>query len=90
MICDEALSSLDISVRAQIVNLLLDLRDELSISYFFIAHDLSLVRMLCDEVIVLYKSKIVEMGPCDQVLLSPQEEYTKRLIASELMTFDES
>jgi len=80
IVADEPVSSLDISVQAQILNLLLDLRDSLGLSYLLIAHDLNVVRFLSDRVTVMYQGKIVEAGSVDAVYNSPQHFYTKRLL----------
>lgn len=80
IIADEPVSSLDISVQAQILNLLLDLRDSLSLSYFLIAHDLNVVRFLSDRVAVMYQGKIVEMDSVDKIYTSPVHPYTKKLL----------
>src|SRR5205823_6516785 len=84
LVLDECVSSLDISVQAQVLNLLLELYEESHMSYFFISHDLAVVRHLADKVLVMYKGEIVEQGPVTQVFDSPQHPYTKRLLASEL------
>ena len=85
VVLDEPLSALDVSVSAQIVNLLLELQSTLKISYAFVAHDMHLVRHLCHEVVVIYKGSIVERGPSREVLSAPQHPYTRQLVdASEL------
>lgn len=82
LILDEPTSALDVSVQAVVLNLLADLRHEMSISYIFVSHDLNVVRLLCDRVIVMNAGKIVEQGPADQILSDPQMEYTKSLVAA--------
>jgi peptide/nickel transport system ATP-binding protein len=82
VICDEALSALDLSVQAQIINLLVDLRRELALAYLFIAHDLDVVRHLADRVVVLHRGVVVETGTAAQVCGEPTETYTKELIAA--------
>ncbi len=82
LIADEILSGLDVSVQAQILNLLLKLRQETEISLLLISHDLAAVRYLCTRVLVMFNGDVVESGPVDQVLSQPQHEYTKRLVAS--------
>ena len=84
LICDEATSALDVTVQKQIVELLQDLKEKKGISVLLICHDLALVQRLCDTVLVLQHGKAVEYGETQQVLLHPQHEYTKRLIASVL------
>jgi oligopeptide transport system ATP-binding protein len=82
IVCDEAVSALDVSIRAQIINLLQDLQAELGIAYLFIAHDLSIVEHLCDRVAVMYLGKIVEIGERDQIFRSPTHPYTQSLLDS--------
>ncbi|MBL6945521.1 MAG: ABC transporter ATP-binding protein [Rhodospirillales bacterium] len=82
IICDEAVSALDVSIQAQIIELLAELRDEFGLSYLFIAHDLPVVRELADRVIVMQAGKIVEQGPVEQIFSTPRETYTIDLLAA--------
>ena len=82
IICDEAVSSLDMLIRAQVLNLFERLRNELRLSYLFIAHDLSLVKHVSDRVAVMYLGKICEIGPATALYRSPQHPYTVALLAS--------
>ncbi|SDT96687.1 peptide/nickel transport system ATP-binding protein/oligopeptide transport system ATP-binding protein [Verrucomicrobium sp. GAS474] len=82
IICDEPVSALDVSVQAQIVNLLADLQDRLGLAYLFIAHDLAVVEHLSDTVLVMNRGKIVEAADAETLYRDPQNEYTKRLLAA--------
>jgi len=82
IICDECVSALDVSVQAQIVNLLQDIQDELGITYLFIAHDLAVVEHMCDQALVMELGEIVEQGPTDSLYRSPQHPYTQRLLSA--------
>lgn len=89
IVLDEPMSALDVSVSAQIANLLLDLQSTFGVSYIFVAHDMHMVRHMCHRTAVLLKGRIVEEGPVEAVLGAPQHDYTKSLIAaSELRTLD--
>jgi ABC-type glutathione transport system ATPase component len=80
VVCDEALSALDLSVQAQIINLLLELRRDLGLAYLFIGHDLAVIRHLADRVLVLRQGRVVEQGPAEQVCQQPADPYTKALM----------
>lgn len=80
IICDESVSALDVSVQAQVLNLLNELRDEFNFTYIFISHDLSVVKFMADRMIVMNQGKIEEMGDADEIYNNPQSEYTKGLI----------
>jgi ABC-type oligopeptide transport system ATPase subunit len=83
IICDEPVSALDLSVQAQILNLFLRELRETGVTYLFIAHDLAVVRILCEQVMVMSEGRIVERGKTEEVYNNPREEYTKRLLAAE-------
>ncbi len=84
LICDEATSALDVTVQQQIMELLVQLREQHEMSYLFICHNLALVQTFCDRLLVMYEGKIVEEGSPDEVILHPQSDYTKLLIDSVL------
>lgn len=80
ILCDEPISALDVSIQAQVINLLIELQKELKLTYLFISHDLSMVRYISDRIAVMYLGRIVEMGPSETIFENPQHEYTKRLL----------
>jgi peptide/nickel transport system ATP-binding protein len=82
LICDEPVSALDVSVQAQLLNLINSLKREKKFSCIFISHDLSVLRFMCDRIVVMNGGKIEESGFADQIFSSPQSEYTKKLISS--------
>jgi oligopeptide transport system ATP-binding protein len=82
IVCDEAVSALDVSIQAQIINLLEDLREQFNLTYLFIAHDLSVVRHLCQRVAVMYLGRVVELASCDEVFDNPLHPYTRALLAA--------
>jgi peptide/nickel transport system ATP-binding protein len=82
IICDESVSALDVSVQAQILNLLLDLQEEFGLTYIFISHDLAVVKFISDEVAVMYNGKVVEMNDAIGIYEAPQHDYTKKLLSA--------
>jgi oligopeptide/dipeptide ABC transporter ATP-binding protein len=82
MVLDEPVSNLDVSIQAQIINLLSDLKKEFSLTYMFISHDLNLVSYMCDTIGVMFKGRIVEEAPAEELVSSPRHPYTRRLLAS--------
>ena len=80
IICDESVAALDVSIQAQILNLLNDLKEQFGFTYLFISHDLSVVKYFCDRVYVMQKGSMVESGPADQLFNNPQKNYTRQLV----------
>ena len=82
MIADEPVSALDVSIQAQVINLLIELQEKLNLSYLFISHDLSVIEHVSDEVAVMYLGKIVEYGNCSDIFSNPKHPYTKALLSA--------
>jgi peptide/nickel transport system ATP-binding protein len=82
LICDESVSALDVSIQAQVLNLLQDLQDEFGMSYIFISHDLAVVKYISDQVMVLHNGRLVEMANSDDIYLAPKDDYTRKLLSA--------
>jgi peptide/nickel transport system ATP-binding protein len=81
LVCDEAVAALDVSIQAQVLNLFMDLREQLGLTYLFISHDLGVVRHLSDRVVVMYLGRVVEIAPTDALFAAPNHPYTQALLA---------
>ena len=82
IVCDEPVSALDVSIQAQVLDLLGDLKTQLGVSYLFISHDLGVVHHISDRVLVMSQGRIVESGEADEIFLNPRADYTRRLVAA--------
>jgi peptide/nickel transport system ATP-binding protein len=82
IICDESVSALDVSVQAQVLNLLKELQGEFNLTYIFISHDLGVVKFMSDRIMVMNRGKVEEIGPADRIYRQPQQAYTQQLISA--------
>lgn len=82
IVCDEAVSALDVSIQAQVINLLMELKSKYNLSYLFISHDLGVVKYIADRIAVMYLGRIVEQGKCEEVMAHPRHPYTQALLAA--------
>jgi peptide/nickel transport system ATP-binding protein len=82
LVCDESVSALDVSVQAQVLNLLQDLQEEFGMSYIFISHDLAVVKYMADQVMVMHQGEVVELADADELYRNPRHAYTKTLLAA--------
>jgi peptide/nickel transport system ATP-binding protein len=82
IVCDEPVSALDVSIQAQVLDLLTDLQDELGVSYLFISHDLGVIHHMSDRILVMKEGRVVESGAADDVFERPQDPYTQRLLTA--------
>jgi len=85
IVADEPVSALDVSVQAQVLNLMQDLQDRFNLSYLFISHDLAVVDLVCDDVLVLYQGRVVEQGPADRLFREAEHPYTRALVGAALL-----
>ena len=81
MVCDESVAALDVSIQAQVLNLFMDLKDALGLTYLFISHDLGVVRHISDRVLIMYLGRVVESGPASELFADPNHPYTQALLA---------
>ena len=84
LVCDEPVSALDVSVHAQILNLLMEMQEKMGVTYLFISHNLAVVKKLCDRLAIMYLGKVVEYGSADKIFANPKHPYTKALISAVL------
>ena len=82
IVCDEAVSALDVTIKAQVINLLMDLQSEFNLSYLFISHDMAVVERISHRVAVMYLGRIVEIGPREAIFENPTHDYTKKLLSA--------